>query len=195
MIEIIDDFLPISYQTKLESLLKSKDFPWYFYEQTSPMSAADYNRGVTVTDSRTLDNPQFVHVSFFKQKNTDLFEHFYPVVFLLEQHKRKSYHDRLLRIKANLVYKRENYPADHYNTPHVDDDAPTETLLYYVNESDGDTFIFNNEARNENRLSIEHRISPKKGRAILFDSRILHAGSPPTKTETRIVLNFMFHKE
>ncbi len=190
MIEVIDDFLPISYQNRLESLLKSNDIPWYFYEQTS---SAGY--GETIRDSRTLDNPQFVHVSFFRQKNTDLFEHFYPIVFLLEQFKGKSYHDRLVRIKANLVYKRENYPTDHYNAPHVDDDVPMETLLYYVNDSDGDTFIFNNETKNENLLSIDHRVSPKKGRAILFDSRILHAGSPPTKTETRIVLNFMFHKD
>lgn len=184
MIDIIDDFLPVTYQNKLESLLTSNDVPWFYYNQTS-MNAVDYR------DSYTIDNPQFVHVAFFRQKNTDLFEYLYPAVFFLEQQTGISYHDRLLRIKANLVYKRENYPADHYNMPHVDEDIPCETLLYYVNDSDGDTFIFNNE----DRLSIEQRITPKKGRGVLFDSRILHAGSPPRITEARIVLNFMFYKD
>ena len=63
------------------------------------------------------------------------------------------------------------------------------TLLYYVNDSDGDTLFFDND------LNITKRVTPKKNRAILFDSNMLHAGANPIKNETRIVINIIFKME
>ena len=55
-------------------------------------------------------------------------------------------------------------------------------FLFYINDSDGDTFFFNNK-------EIFKRITPKKNRLVIFDGNIKHAGTHPIKSEKRIVLN------
>ena len=60
------------------------------------------------------------------------------------------------------------------------------SLIYYVNDSDGDTIFFN-----DNLKEIK-RVNPKKGKAVLFDSNILHCGSNPINTLNRVVINFIF---
>jgi hypothetical protein len=77
---------------------------------------------------------------------------------------------------------------------HVDDIEPHMVLLYYVNDSDGDTLISDKEFTGAEPdygvdANIIERISPKKGRAILFDGHTYHAASVP-KNNLRCVLNF-----
>ena len=64
-------------------------------------------------------------------------------------------------------------PEDHY------------VCLYYVNDSEGDTIIFDN-----NKKEIQ-RITPKKGRIVFFDGSLEHCSTRPS-TRTRAVLNFNF---
>tara|TARA_B100001250_G_C19684468_1_gene737376 strand:+ start:491 stop:811 length:321 start_codon:yes stop_codon:yes gene_type:complete len=80
-----------------------------------------------------------------------------------------------------------------YNPPHFDPIPPDLSstnqkmiiFLYYVNESDGDTFFFKDYLD----VNIEKRISPKKGRVVLFDGEHCHASSPPQQTKSRCVIN------
>jgi len=76
-------------------------------------------------------------------------------------------------------------PAPEHNNPHIDFNVPHTTALYYLNDSDGDTFFFGNDG------SIINRVTPKKGRAVVFNGSIKHASSVPTK-DPRIVLNLNF---
>jgi hypothetical protein len=45
------------------------------------------------------------------------------------------------RIRAVMTCKDSSF-GDYYNVPHVDIPMPHKTLIYYVNDSDGDTVIF-----------------------------------------------------
>ena len=116
---------------------------------------------------------------------------------LLEKHKNKVFSNRLIRIKANVLPKQTNYPENYHNYAHIDNlDHPVETLLYYVNDSDGGTFIFNEKKGDKfDKLTIKERVTPKKGRAVLFDSNYFHASSSPVKSSSRAVINFVFQKE
>jgi hypothetical protein len=57
-------------------------------------------------------------------------------------------------------------------------------VIYYVNDSDGDTFVFDDDGK------IIKRVSPKKGRFFMFDGRLKHAGSHPYDNTMRVVINF-----
>ena len=59
------------------------------------------------------------------------------------------------------------------------------TILYYVNDSDGDTYFFEND-------ECIYRVPPVKGTAVMYPSTTLHAGSTPTKSNTRVVINLCF---
>ena len=68
-----------------------------------------------------------------------------------------------------------------------------EIFLYYVDDSDGDTFFFN-EKFGASEYTVMNRYSPKKGKGVLFDNSIVHASSPPRLHERRMTLNFVFKK-
>jgi hypothetical protein len=70
--------------------------------------------------------------------------------------------------------------------PHTDQDSPHLVFLYYVNDSDGDTIFY------DSNQDILKRVSPKKGRIILFNGLIPHSGSSPSKS-TRILININFN--
>ena len=61
-------------------------------------------------------------------------------------------------------------------------------LIYYVNNSDGDTLFFDKE------LNITNRIAPNKGKILLFDGDLLHAGTNPKVSDKRIILNIDLQK-
>ena len=91
------------------------------------------------------------------------------------------------------VFIKSDMPDDKYNTPHIDvPDANFKSLLYYVNDSDGDTFVFNETFHDRKDLTIRKRVSPKKGRAVVIDSNTWHASSNPRNHANRIVLNLIF---
>jgi hypothetical protein len=71
---------------------------------------------------------------------------------------------------------------------HRDQEESMLVAIYYINDSDGDTLIFDDE------YNIVQRVQPKKGRLIYFENDVLHAGQVPTNTEFRGVINFNFRR-
>ena len=97
-----------------------------------------------------------------------------------------------LRIKANILNKTDK--QDHIHPPHVDMTKPHMVLLYYVNDSDGDTIIFHQKHSSDQDpvLTVNRSISPKAGSAIMFDGLTYHSSASPNHAEERIVLNINF---
>lgn len=73
------------------------------------------------------------------------------------------------------------------DAPHIDADRDHLVILYYVNDSDGDTLLFND------KLDIIRRVKPKKGRMLLFEGNTLHTSSHPTKSDYRMCINIDYH--
>jgi hypothetical protein len=76
----------------------------------------------------------------------------------------------------------------NFNIPHKDLDTEHYVFLYYVNDSDGDTIIFDDNNK------IIDKIKPKKGRILLFDGNLLHSSSHPILSKKRIVINIDLKK-
>jgi hypothetical protein len=75
--------------------------------------------------------------------------------------------------------------------PGLDDihtDLPFEHLvfIYYINDSDGDTVFFKDDKKTEIK-----RVTPKKGRGVIFDGVINHCSTRPSK-HSRGIINFNF---
>lgn len=70
-----------------------------------------------------------------------------------------------------------------YYAPHIDLPEDHTVCIYYVNDADGDTVFFDND------LNEVKRVSPKKGRLILFNGKIMHGGGIP-KNGPRCIINF-----
>ena len=60
------------------------------------------------------------------------------------------------------------------------------SMIYYVHDTDGDTVFYD-----DNCKKIIKKVSPKKGRAVIFDSLIFHSYMRPVKSDKRVVINFI----
>jgi len=88
------------------------------------------------------------------------------------------------------------------NTIHTNRDVPHLVLLYYVNDSDGDTIIYDKTIDDIPYsvqypdeycdMNITHSVTPKKGRVLVFDGRYYHAPSSPTKSLRCIITLDLF---
>jgi hypothetical protein len=194
--EIIKDFISKEYQDYLEKFLL-EGMRWNYRFRTS------YDRD----EHRTLNTPFFVHVFYFAPEcyKSEYFFIIVPIIKALEEYKGQPYFNRIFRIKANLYTKDGSYPEDFHHPPHVDQEYRNwrgQSLIYYVNDADGDTFFFNENYSYETgkyggqdfkgNFTNKLKCSPQKGKSILFDNTQSHTSSPPRKGGPRITLNFVF---
>lgn len=83
----------------------------------------------------------------------------------------------------------------HNNGIHVDIPDDHYACVYYLNDCDGDTIIFNETSKDilygsKNATVSEHRrVSPKKNRMVLFDGSRYHCSSQPTNSY-RCIINY-----
>jgi hypothetical protein len=187
MIEI-EKFIPASYSDMLENLCKNPEFHWTYCPSSNNQSAPE----IMKADKNSYESEQLVHAVFLENtKKSPFFDVIVAFFYFLEE-KTGIVVDGIERIKFNMLLKARGND-DGYNAPHIDvPDANFKSLLYYVNDSDGDTFVFNETFQDRKDLTIRKRVSPKKGRAVVFDSNTWHASSNPRNHANRIVLNLIF---
>jgi hypothetical protein len=178
--KVVDNFLPKAYEDALEEMLLSPFFPWYLNNDT-----ANYDDFKLKT---TISSPQFTHI-FFKD-GAPCSEHL-PSISVLLYHIMLTQNirtDTPVRIKVNLNTANLKAKTHSHYTVHTDIDSPNKgdfiTCIYYVNDCDGDTLMFDAEGKKE-----INRVSPKKGRLVYFDSTVPHAGQPPKDSFARCILN------
>lgn len=104
----------------------------------------------------------------------------------------------------NIYFNRAflQVPLDHrfikeHNGIHIDIPQEHYACVYYMNDSDGDTIVYdqtmhNTVAGSKNVKLKEHkRVTPKKGRVVLFDGARYHCSSQP-RNNYRCIINFDF---
>lgn len=174
--KIIENFLPPSLLKNVKSEILGDNFSWYFNDSIA-------------YDDTSKNNFQFTHTFYKDQKQQSnwyaLVHSFLYVVELKFQKNLKG----IVRIKANL--NPQNPLIDPLNNIHQDmPDGNFMTLLYYVNDSDGDTLMFD-----QDKKTIINRITPEENKAIWFESKNWHCSSPPVKNKRRVVINFILELE
>jgi hypothetical protein len=193
---VIDNAIPESYQNAIEQIVRNSEWNWKFNQETDVQYSADTggNSGFVITD-KTLQTTQMVHLLYTCDagKKSDVFLFFMPIVYFVES-KTGAELKRLIRAKVNMMTPNPEMREGFYNLAHVDATTPNTVLIYYPFDSDGDTVIFNEKYTDENVQSLTEkgRVTPKKGRIVLFDGAHFHTSTNPTKNEYRSVINFSF---
>jgi len=191
-VQIIDDLLPETYSKEILDLFTDSKFPWFYNPNISYLDD-NFNNRFTNNDSRLKDTDAFIHGFMVQgQKNSPYFDLIRPVLYFLEQRTQINI-SNLIRIRGVFVHKNPMF-GDYINIPHVDISFPHNTLIYYVNDTDGDTVIFEEKYNGDidySKKTIKQTITPKKNRAVLFNGMHYHTGSVP-KDNHRLVINFNF---
>ena len=151
------------------NLLDNADFPW------------SYVSDISKKDNTHQRRPGFKHIF----KNYNLIE---PILVNTKAKLNKVLYarDEILEARAFLQLPLEkNFVGKGVDTPHLDRTEPHLVVLYYVNDSDGDTIIYDYKSKDENDIPYFEdvkelkRIKPKQGRVVVFDGLYWHTAEQP----------------
>ena len=189
-IEVFDNLLSKQEVLDIHGEFIHKSFPWHMVsgavlvDEEYKIATSNLPNNV---DTNTFEAFQFCHL--FVDNNISMSNKSYVTDSILKKLSDKvdlSEYNYMHRIKANFQSRFLSGP-DCYNTPHYDSPDKHLVIIYYVNNSDGDTFIFENDTY---PLKVKQRVSPKAGRFLIFNGNQLHAGIHPKINDYRIVINF-----
>lgn len=172
---VIDNVITEEMQDALLNICTIPEFPWSFL-----MDSTFVKNDELAQKMNKPQYPSFCHLAFIDRKpKTDFYNITSDIISNITESSELNFED-LFRVRFGLYLPIKNPPL--YNNIHVDMKIPHKVCLYYVNDTDGDTFFF------DRNRQVCNRISPKKGRAVVFDGLTLHASSMPSK-KYRISLN------
>ena len=189
---IIDDFIPSWYQDALENMIKNtslyysdnsnhkRDISIPVYGSDPPLIAAAHSGGLAAMISRDGT----VHDEKQQAIITPMLFKLHEVIGPFE----------LLRCRLAMNLS-DNIGGAHQQ--HIDQSTPHTVLLYYINDSDGDTILYKERANPLTYLAgdypkefnVDVRVTPKKGRAIIFDGLQFHSASSPKNFLKRQIIN------
>lgn len=142
-----------------------------------------------IAGDQFIDYPLFVNSDMDDNNPTSVF----PIAkFVLgkfaEKHGLKI--KQITRSRSNV-----SHPAlDRRHTPpHVDNRDEHYVFIYYVNDSDGNTNIYNEKydgtSRTQDDLTLFKSITPKGGLGVMFSGKVFHTWQPPLNTKARCIIN------
>lgn len=190
---VIDDIVDVEIQNQIEQALLGADTKWTFNRYT----AYKKERFPQVSNEQRMAITSFTHLALDGVRPNPYYNLYMQVI---EQAASRLNFEitQVIGMRANLqvpVYQKFTNGIPHVDLSIV---APYKIGLYYVNDSDGDTELYDQTSDNTTIDEIKKReetlrqaVSPKKGRFVLFDGNIYHRAGLPTK-EIRCVLNYNF---
>jgi hypothetical protein len=175
--QIFDNVLTKEEADKIEEILLGKKISWH----RRPSTVGDYNRS---TSKKQAEFPFFNHLLIIDDESYSDYGNKIGYSLIKKFLVRTSMGaDIIMRAMVNLTtIQNTKYPSP----PHVDNNKKHYVVIYYVNDCDGDTVFF----KDFNSGKIIKKVSPKKGRFLLFDGSNYHGGMPPKKSNTRVVINY-----
>jgi hypothetical protein len=180
---IIDDAIPVAYADAIENFIFKLNFPWW-YQADSAFGA----------DANSVSYPSLNHVLVrHGEPINPSFEFFLPMIYFVCD--KINYNiTQITSAKSCLQLPLIMQSDDRSNNPHVDVEHEHLVALYYVNDSDGETIIYNetfekNTTFSKETLTVKQRITPKKGRFLIFNGKYLHNSTTPNHGP-RCIINF-----
>ena len=194
-IYIIDDVISNNKQTEIEELFLYSRIPWIFNRDISLTQKEIKKSGITkltpgIGTPIKSDNPSFINSNVLDKIKIIPEQACIGIGKICKE---------IYQARSFIHFPLIPELRKEFDNIHIDLSIEHLVVLYYVNDTDGDTFIFDKisdyknvtseTVENQNELKIIKRITPKKGRALVFDGNRYHSSSGPTK-DVRCVINF-----
>ena len=179
---IIDNCLEEDDIEKIDKFCNDPGFPWFVGSDVS----IENSPSIIDTD-KTIRTIQFDQIARGKSFFSEISQK------ILSTAGFKSVEFK--RLKLNLLTHNSKFTEENYNCPHVDStEEGIWSMVVYMNDSDGDTVFFKEryDGTIKEQATVDKRITPEKGKAVIFKGDIFHASSNPIVNNKRIVLNVNF---
>ena len=185
MIKILDNIITKEEQEDFKNTLHGAKFNWFYIPD------------VTKLDNKQQQRPCLTHLYM---NNGHINSVWYDYVKKISDNVNKKLKKKLRPVQVRsflqLSLNKKFLGKEKIDTPHIDLTIPHTVYLYYVNDCDGDTILYNYKSKNGvedipyfEDVKIKKRITPKQGRVVVFDGMTWHSSTQPTKG-TRTIINF-----
>ena len=185
-IQVIDNIISKKEQEYLKNIFYSNEFPWFY--------TADVTSSILNKKQR---RPAFSHI-FMKDGNIN--SNYYDIVKKISDNVNKKIKKKLIHYQVRSFLQLsldKNLIGNSIDTPHIDMIEPHLVYLYYVNDCDGDTVIYDYISNGTHTLDIpfyedikiKKKITPKQGMVVIFDGMTWHTSTQPTRGN-RCIINF-----
>jgi hypothetical protein len=192
MIEVIDNFAPQDYFELIQNHVLSWNQNWYYQGNITAGVFGKSGLGKHGFNCHIVQNPNEFLDTYIAGLLTDL----------LIKMKDGIGCQNILRSRLDMtVYTPGGMRCD----PHVDCSDPHVSTIFYMNDSDGNTVIYNEKFDvesnitkqfiniDESKLTVQKEIEPKANRLLIFDGHYLHTGHVPAHHNNRVLLNSNFN--
>jgi hypothetical protein len=145
-----------------------------------------------VRDDENFDGcPMMVMVGKEHHMENEPFHNYAASLLVKFAMKHKIAVQSILRTKSTITFPK---PDPRPDWAHVDYETPGYVLLIYINDSEGETILYDQTYTGEKvtELTERIRVTPKAGRAVLFDNYIYHAVGSPVNNKFRHIINMNF---
>tara|TARA_Y100000592_G_C5354378_1_gene260435 strand:+ start:121 stop:696 length:576 start_codon:yes stop_codon:yes gene_type:complete len=180
---VFDDIIEKDYQNKIKDLLLNNTFPWFFCKD------------VSIDNNDKQQRPGFQHYFAIDKKVTSKFHNDIIPLITKSLNKINYKHTEILQGRSFLQLPLNISDRHIVDTPHVDADIDHLVVLYYVNDNEANTIIYENEFKgydnipHNNDLKIKQKISPKMGRVVVFNGKYWHTAEQP-EHNNRCIINY-----
>ena len=166
-ITVIKDAIPNCLHNYIQEIILSNTFPWYYYNNIAGYDPSVNNE---VGFASVIVTP-------------DLKDLLSSILYITAKQQDITIKN-ILRIRAGMFLRSS---TKQVHTPHIDHNVQHLTMLYYLIDSDGPTYFY------DNNNNIIKTVDPVKGTAVIFDGHIKHSSSKPINSDRRVVINFNFN--
>ena len=187
---IIENFLNQQDYKIIKDFVFGPSLHWHY----SPhVSLGTHDHGIT--DDMAIDTFGF-NVEVFNREiaygDQNALECMAPIIAKIVEFNGRD--TKILRIRLGLKTFKHGFKSGNYNLPHIDYHFPHKTFILYMNETDGDTFVFNEvySGKDLTEFTVKERINPIENRAVILDGYQYHTASNPMNHDTRVIVNINY---
>lgn len=188
--DVVDNILSPSLFAKLSATIVEGNIPYIFAESTA------FGYG-----SKKGYDFSWSHMVYDDGQALSGLCNFLETVFLVLMDNSNQTATDLYRIRLGLITQtHKNITHD----AHIDYDQPHKTGLLYLNDTDGDTYIYSEKYDSKSNihsqeylksigtLHIQKAVACKSNRFVSFDGFNYHSSNSPTNSAKRIVITFNY---
>ena len=166
MIQLWDNFIPDAYLKDIQDYFLRGDAPWTY------LPSVTYDKDTEDVQSFGFGMNICQQGQFAQNYQATLLKGL--LYSILDKTDKKT----IWRSRIDMtLYNPNNYRHEI----HTDLEIPNTTCIFYVNDSDGDTVLY--------EKGMARSVEPKANRLLMFDGNIAHTGHSPSKHKNRVLIN------
>jgi|APGre2960657373_1045057.scaffolds.fasta_scaffold59723_1 hypothetical protein len=188
---VVDDIIPLSFQEEIKHLLLGSNFNWHY--------VTDVTNG-SLKKQHNQNRPAFSHK--FVDRNKGAVCQYTSLVAPLSHFGADIAQKTLVGIYQSRSFLQvplnPSLLSEEADSLHLDLLIPHLVVLYYVVTSTGDTIIIDKKYDpsegeivdlKEKDFKTIARVTPKQGRALIFNGAYYHTAEQPTGLDSRCIIN------